>query len=117
MKYFVGGFSIVLAISVYFLADDIDSSRAMMAANIGAAKKVAAQQCASCHIIPGMRSKTAEGAPSFTALANDPDIDSWETLEVALRTSHWPEKDKALTGTDITNLTGYILSFKEQPDE
>ena len=101
---------LLLAICLFIL--ETGNSLAMMAANIDAAKKVASKECAACHKIPGLRrSKSAEGAPSFPELANNPSLNTWEPLQARLSIPHWPETEKILTSTDITNLTGYILSF------
>ena len=102
----------LILLAIYLFILETGNSLAMMAANIDAAKKVASKECAACHKIPGLRrSKSAEGAPSFPELANNPSLNTWEPLQARLSIPHSPETGKILTSTDITNLTGYILSF------
>ena len=83
----------------------------MMSADIGAAKEVAEAQCSSCHVIPEISEKGVKDAPTFATIANQRKTGNWEALATILGKPHWPENGNPLSGTDIDNLVGYILSF------
>ena len=87
---------------------------AMMSADLDAAKALAENQCATCHVIPEISTTGAEAAPTFVLLANQKTTGSWEALATILKSPHWPENGSPLSGTDIDNLIGYILSFTEK---
>ena len=86
----------------------------MMSADLDAAKALAENRCATCHVIPEMSTTGAEAAPTFLLLANQKTTANWEALTTILKSPHWPENGNPLSGTDIDNLIGYILSFTQK---
>lgn len=111
------GSTIVRAICIVggvWALSEMRNAEAMMSSDINAAKDLARNQCASCHVIPEISLKGSEDAPSFRLLANQQQTGNWETLAATLKTPHWPNNGSRLSGTDIDNLIGYILGFTEK---
>lgn len=79
---------------------------------------VAVEYCAKCHEVwPGIapRNKSAH-APSFIAIANDPQNRRPEFLAHVISQSHASMPPFALSAEERRSLIAYIQGFKAQPD-
>ena len=84
-----------------------------------AGRKLAEEQCASCHLTPEFsdwtggveRAMASDEAPSFEFIAKQLENANIHALKAALNTSHWPDAGNGLSVTDIYNLISYILGF------
>jgi mono/diheme cytochrome c family protein len=76
-------------------------------------RALARSWCASCHLVePGLRGTDA--APSFVAIANDPDY-TRRRIETWLVDPHPPMPKLQLSRPEIESITDYILSLKGKP--
>ena len=84
-----------------------------------AGRKLAEEQCVSCHLTPVFSDWTAgveramdlDDPPSFESIAKQLETANIHVLKVALNTSHWPNAGSGLSVTDIYNLISYIVGF------
>jgi mono/diheme cytochrome c family protein len=85
------------------LAGDPDAGRAL-----------AERWCANCHVVEAsQRDATANGAPTFTAVARMPSTTE-VSLKVFLLTPHDRMPDLHLTNAERDNVVSYILSLRPQ---
>ena len=84
-----------------------------------AGRKLAEEQCVSCHLTPDFSDWTAgvesamasDDSPSFEFIAKQLKNANIYALKAALNTSHWPDSGNGLSVTDIYNLISYIFGF------
>jgi mono/diheme cytochrome c family protein len=77
-------------------------------------KRIAASTCKSCHQIDVQpRDSTNDPVPSFQAIAAMPST-TMLAINVFLRTSHNVMPNIRLTETQITDISAYILSLRDQ---
>ena len=70
--------------------------------------------CSSCHVTsPGTASGTANGAPTFTAIAAMKST-TVLSLRAFLQTPHGRMPDLHLTHDEVDNIAAYILSLRNQ---
>lgn len=84
------------------------------AGNPDAAKGLIAEHCSGCHAVPGYSAQglpTVE-APSFQAMANDPDTYPEQRLRDFLWQPHWPMTQFRLSPSDIDNIIAYMKSLR-----
>jgi cytochrome c len=77
-------------------------------------KRIAASTCSSCHQIDVQpRDSTNDPVPSFQAIAAMPST-TMLAINVFLRTSHNVMPNIRLTESQITDISVYILSLRDQ---
>ncbi len=77
-------------------------------------KRIAASTCSSCHQIDvQLRDSTNDPVPSFQAIAAMPST-TMLAINVFLRTSHNVMPNIRLTENQITDISAYILSLRDQ---
>lgn len=78
-----------------------------------AGRRLAERWCADCHVVAPLphRLPPDGGPPDFVAIANDPTTTGLG-LSAFLRTPHARMPDIRLSGSQIAELTSYILSLK-----
>jgi len=76
-----------------------------------AGERLAAQQCAECHLMGGTARATVAGVPAFQSVANDPNVTELG-LRAFLSTPHHRMPDIVLSRREINDLIAYILSLK-----
>ena len=77
-------------------------------------KRIAASTCSSCHQIDvQLRDSTNDQVPSFQAIATMPST-TMLAINVFLRTSHNVMPNIRLTENQITDISAYILSLRDQ---
>ena len=77
-------------------------------------KRIAASTCSSCHQIDvQLRDSTNDPVPSFQAIAAMPST-TMLSINVFLRTSHNVMPNIRLTENQITDISAYILSLRDQ---
>ena len=84
-----------------------------------AGRKLAEEQCVSCHLTPEFsdwtagveRAMVSDDSPSFESIAQQLETANIHVIKAALNTSHWPDAGNGLSVTDIYNLISYILGF------
>jgi mono/diheme cytochrome c family protein len=77
-------------------------------------KRIAASTCSSCHQIDvQLRDSTNDPVPSFQAIAAMPST-TMLSINVFLRTSHNVMPNIRLTEDQITDISAYILSLRDQ---
>jgi mono/diheme cytochrome c family protein len=77
-------------------------------------QRIAASTCSSCHQIDVQsRDSTNDPVPSFQAIAAMPSM-TMLSINVFLRTSHNVMPNIRLTETQITDISAYILSLRDQ---
>ena len=94
----------------------VSPSRASAAGDADAAKGIVVQHCVACHEVPGYPSKAGAaqlGAPSFAAIANNPQSYDPKELQTWLRRPHWPMHQFMLSDRDIDNLLAFIASLRK----
>jgi mono/diheme cytochrome c family protein len=75
-------------------------------------KALAERWCASCHVVTaGAKSGSANGLPSFQALATDPKVTEG-TLRAAMTTQHGRMPDLSLGKRQQDDLVAYIFSLR-----
>lgn len=83
-----------------------------------AARPIAAEHCAACHLVPdvnpGARAPMP-GAPEFQDIADNPDTYTSGRLRTFLRQPHFPMKRITLSPSDIENLVAYFESLRGRP--
>lgn len=70
-----------------------------------------AERCTSCHEVPGYRARWTRAdlnAPSFAAIAKNPQVYSPDRLRAFLRKPHWPMTQFVLSSRDIENVLAFI---------
>ncbi|WP_420346344.1 c-type cytochrome [Pelagibius sp.] len=78
-----------------------------------AAKGLIVQHCSDCHAVPGHANEgtPALDAPSFQAIADDPETYSEARLRGFLRQPHWPMGQFQLSPSDIDNIVAYLKAL------
>ena len=77
-------------------------------------KRIAANTCSSCHQIDvHLHDSTSDPIPSFQAIAAMPST-TMLAISVFLRTSHNVMPNIRLTENQITDISAYILSLRDQ---
>ncbi len=74
------------------------------------------ERCALCHDIPGLSSSRrtpSVPAPSFMAIANNPDMYPRERVRKWLRAPHWPMAGFILSQRDIENVLAFLDTLRE----
>jgi mono/diheme cytochrome c family protein len=81
-----------------------------------AAQGLVAEHCSECHAVPGYSAQglpTVE-APSFQAIADNPDTYSEPRLRTFLIKPHWPMEQFHLSPSDIDNIVAYLKSLRSE---
>jgi mono/diheme cytochrome c family protein len=82
------------------------------AQDVAQGKALAERWCASCHLVTGSAtSGSANGLPTFAALAADPKITEG-TLRAAMTTQHGRMPDLSLSKRQQDDLVAYIFSLR-----
>jgi mono/diheme cytochrome c family protein len=77
-----------------------------------AGRRLASNWCSSCHVVgPSAESGTSNGAPAFIAIAAMKSTTPM-ALKVFLQTPHSGMPDLHLSGSEIDDLTAYIIDLK-----
>jgi len=86
----------------------------LAAGDADAAKGIVAEHCVSCHEVPGFSNEglPTVDAPSFTAVANDPDTYGEARLRQFLQQPHWPMTQFRLSASDIDDLLAFIARLR-----
>ena len=82
------------------------------AQDVAQGKALAERWCANCHVVTASAaSASANGLPTFRALAADPKITEG-TLRAAMTTQHGRMPDFSLSKRQQDDLVAYIFSFR-----
>ncbi|MGY9004570.1 MAG: c-type cytochrome [Alphaproteobacteria bacterium] len=76
-------------------------------------KQIAARWCSSCHLV-GSAGRSADGAPPFASLANNP-AKTARYLKAWISNPHPPMPNFNLPRRTIDDLVAYIRSLKKAP--
>jgi mono/diheme cytochrome c family protein len=80
-----------------------------------AAKGLLVEYCADCHAMPDhVGPATGLPAPSFTTIADDPDVYTEERLRASLEQPHWPMGGLILSPSDIDNILAYLATIRHR---
>lgn len=82
-----------------------------------AARPVIATLCTKCHIVPGFpdtRVQPAVQAPSFSEIAENPQIYTDARLARFLQQPHWPMQGIILSKRDVANILAFIHELRQQ---
>lgn len=94
----------------------LSAAPALAAGDPDAIKGLLAERCADCHASPGRGASPATGlpAPSFTTIANDPDVYPEERLRAFVQQPHWPMTAFILSRSDINNVLAYVAVLRHR---
>jgi mono/diheme cytochrome c family protein len=118
--HFVHGRSRIMAIDRYRLRFFTPLALALVGAlplpaaaqSPGFGRELATRWCMGCHVIEREpRSATADGVPSFPAIAAKPNTTA-ASIEQYLSTGHTRMPDFSLSRSESNALVAYILSFR-----
>jgi cytochrome c553 len=80
-----------------------------------AASGLIADRCASCHEVPGYEARWERAdvnAPSFEAIARNPDVYTPARVRAFLQKPHWPMTQFILSASDIDNILAFIAELR-----
>jgi cytochrome c len=101
-----------LAVAALFFIRLHNAGGATLSADSGSAgHRLADAWCKECHAIEARNAGTANAAPDFVAIANQPSTTEL-SLKVFLRSSHRSMPNLVITPDQADDLVNYILSLK-----
>jgi mono/diheme cytochrome c family protein len=93
----------------------LSSTPVLAAGDPDAAKGLLVEYCADCHALPDHPAPaTGLPAPSFTTIAEDPDVYTEERLRASLAKPHWPMGGLILSPSDIDNILAYLATLRHR---
>ena|SRR5665213_1224254 len=100
---------------ILFVAAALVAAGAARAQDTANGQRIAQVTCSNCHLVdPQNRKAGSEAAPTFSSIARMASTTEM-SLAVFLSTTHGRMPDLILSGTEIQDVSAYILSLRKLP--
>lgn len=112
-RYLIHGLVVALIALAALVLIRLHNAQGAQTSNVSEGHRLAEAWCKECHLIDMKIPQTANIAPDFAAIANQPSTTEL-SLKVFLGSNHRNMPNLILGPEEANNLVGYILSLKRE---